>query len=160
VEESAWETKNEMSLSDEGLNFIKRHEGFRGEIYLDSAGRPHIGYGHLIQPGENFDKGITEQQATALLAQDVKAAVTVVNSSLRVKVSQTQFDALVSFTFNLGAKNFRGSSLLKNINTGQNVTKQDFVKYNRAGGQVVRGLTIRRTHEYNLYSRGDYGGGP
>lgn len=127
-------------------------------MYLDSAGNPTIGYGHLIKPGENFDKGITEKRATALLAQDVKGAVGAVNSNLKVKVSQTQFDALVDFTYNLGARNLEKSTLLSNINSGKEVTKKNFTDWNQGGGRVVRGVTIRRSDEYNLFSKGEYSG--
>ena len=146
-----------MSLSSQGLDFIKQHEGYSDKVYKDSAGNPTIGYGHLIKEGEDFSKGITKEQATALLAQDVKGAVAAVNDKLNVKVSQTKFDALVDFTYNLGAKNLGKSILLLNINAGKNVTKDNFTDWNRAAGKVVKGLTIRRTNEYNLFSKGEYG---
>jgi lysozyme len=148
-----------MSLSPQGLDFIKQHEGYSDKVYKDSGGKDTIGYGHLINKaaGENFDKGITKEQATALLAQDVKGAVNAVNDKLTVKVSQTKFDALVDFTYNLGAKNLGKSTLLANINAGKDVRKENFTDWNRAGGNVVRGLTIRRTNEYNLFSKGEYG---
>src|SRR5438309_1844447 len=115
-----------MSLSSQGLDFIKQHEGYSDKVYKDRAGNPTIGYGHLIKEGEDFSKGITKEQATALLAQDVKGAVAAVNDKLNVKVSQTKFDALVDFTYNLGAKNLGKSTLLLNINAGKNVTKDNF----------------------------------
>jgi len=146
-----------MLLSPGGLDFIKQHEGFRSKVYKDSAGNPTIGYGHLIKPGEKSDKGITQEAATALLAEDVGAAVDAVNNGLEVKVSQTQFDALVDFTFNLGARNLARSQLLANINGGKEVKKENFTDWNHAGGNVVYGLTVRRTNEYNLYSKGEYG---
>jgi lysozyme len=148
----------QMSLSSQGLEFIKKHEGYSAQIYPDSAGNPTIGYGHLIKPGENFSNGITQQQATALLAQDVQGAVAGVNAKLSVKATQKQFDALVDFTYNLGAKNLGKSTLLSNINAGKTVTPKNFTDWNRAGGKVVKGLTIRRTDEYNLFTKGVYGG--
>jgi Phage lysozyme len=79
------------------------------------------------------------------------------NDKLTVNVSQTRFDALVDFAYNLGAKNLGKSTLLANINAGKEVKKENFTDWNRAGGKVVRGLTIRRTNEYNLFSNGEYG---
>ncbi len=147
-----------MSLSQKGLAFIERHEGYSSTVYKDSAGNPTIGYGHLIQKGEDFSKGITKDQASALLAQDVKGAVGAVNADLMVAVSQTKFDALVDFAYNLGGKNLANSTLLSNINSGKAVIESNFTSYNHAGGIVVPGLRTRRTDEFNLFSSGDYGG--
>jgi lysozyme len=148
--------QQQMSLSSQGLDFIKNHEGFNAQVYLDSAGLPTIGYGHLIKPGENFSAGISQQQATALLAQDVNSAVGAVSKGLRVPVSQSQFDALVSFAYNVGTKNLQKSTLLKNVNAAKPVTQKNFTDWNKAGGKVVRGLTIRRRNEFNLFANGIY----
>ena len=151
-------TANQMSLSSKGLEFIKRHEGYSDKVYKDAAGNATIGYGHLIKQGENFDKGITKEKATELLAQDTKTAVDAVNAKLTGKTSQSKFDALVDFTYNVGAGNLGKSTLLSNINSGKDVTKENFTDWNRAGGKVVQGLTTRRTDEYGLFSKADYGG--
>jgi lysozyme len=148
----------QMALSQKGLEFIKRHEGFSDTVYEDSAGNPTIGYGHLIKKGEDFSKGITQEKAAELLEQDVKTAVHAVNSKVEVRLSQNKFDALVDFAFNLGRTNFANSTLLRNINEEKDVTKENFTEWNRAGGKTVKGLTIRRTDEFNLFSKGDYGG--
>ncbi|HEX9605019.1 MAG TPA: lysozyme, partial [Myxococcales bacterium] len=95
--------------------------------------------------------------ATQLLAQDVQTAVNAVNNRLNVVVSQNEFDALVDFTYNLGEGNPGRSTLLSNINSGNDVTLNNFTVWNRAGGVVNRGLIIRRTGEYNLYTYGNYG---
>src|SRR5947209_3772954 len=108
-----------MTLSNDGLDFIERHEGYRDHVYLDSAGYATIGYGHLIKKSEDFSDGITEEQGAELLKQDVQQAVDAVSSKLKIAVTQTEFDALVDFTFNLGAANFGKSTLLKNINAGK-----------------------------------------
>jgi RHS repeat-associated protein len=149
--------EEDLSLSPKGLDFIKRHEGYSATVYNDAAGNPTIGYGHLIRPGEDFSNGITEAGATQLLAQDVQIAVNAVNNRLNVVVSQNEFDALVDFTYNLGEGNLGRSTLLSNINSGNDVTLNNFTDWNRAGGVVNRGLIIRRTHEYNLYTNGNYG---
>lgn len=157
AQQTTQEQNQSMSLSKEGLEFIERHEGYSDKVYNDSAGNPTIGYGHLIKEGEDFSKGITKEKAGELLAQDTKTAVDAVNSKVTAKLSQTKFDALVDFTYNLGGGNLGKSTLLKNINAGEDVTKENFTDWNHAGGKVVNGLTIRRTDEFNLFSKGDYG---
>jgi GH24 family phage-related lysozyme (muramidase) len=147
-----------QSLSSNGLKFIEKHEGYSGTVYKDSAGNPTIGYGHLIKKGEDFSKGTTKEKAAELLSQDTKTAADAVNSKVTTNLSQTKFDAVVDFTYNLGGGNLGKSSLLKNINAGNDVTKENFTDWNHAGGKVVNGLTIRRTDEFNLFSKGDYGG--
>lgn len=146
-----------MSLSPDGLNFIERHEGYSDHVYRDSAGKLTIGYGHLIQSGEDFHQGVTREQAGELLSRDVQKAVDEVNSRVTTKLSQPQFDAVVDFTFNLGGASLRKSTLLKNINAGNVVTKDNFTDWNHAGGKVVPGLTIRRSDEFLLFSTGEYG---
>jgi RHS repeat-associated protein len=147
-----------MSLSQKGLEFIERHEGYSSTVYKDSAGNPTIGYGHLIKESEDFGKGITKDKAGQLLAEDTKTAVDAVNGRIKAKLSQAKFDAVVDFTYNLGGANLGKSTLLKNINAGNDVTKENFTDWNHAGGRVVNGLTIRRTDEFNLFSKGNYGG--
>jgi GH24 family phage-related lysozyme (muramidase) len=149
--------QNDLSLSSAGLVFIERHEGYSDKIYSDSAGYSTIGWGHLIGKEEDFSKGITKADAAQLLSRDTKAAVDAVNKAVTTKLSQTQFDALVDFTFNLGGGALSKSTLLKNINAGIRVILENFTDWNRAGGKVVNGLTTRRTDEFNLYSKGDYG---
>ena len=146
------------TLSANGLEFIERHEGYSGKVYKDSAGNPTIGYGHRIKHGEAFSKGITKEKARELLSQDTKAAVDAVNSKVTTNLSQAKFDAVVDFTYNLGGANLGKSTLLKNINTGNDVIKENVTDWNHAGGKVVNGLTTRRTDEFNLYSNGNYGG--
>lgn len=148
---------DQKSLSPSGLLFIQRHEGYSSTVYKDSAGFPTIGYGHLIKPGEDFSNGVTQEQALQILAQDTKTAVDNVNNKVSASLSQTQFDALVDFTFNLGGDNFGKSILLANINSGKTVVIKNFTDWNHADGQVVPGLTKRRTDEFNLFTKGDYG---
>ncbi|MGA9752014.1 MAG: RHS repeat-associated core domain-containing protein, partial [Acidobacteriota bacterium] len=153
-------TKQNMSLSQKGLKFIAGHEGFGGKTYKDSAGNPTIGYGHLIKAGEDFSKGVTKKQALALLKGDVHTAVDAVNGGLSTSVSQSRFDAMVDLAYNIGGHAFRGSSLLKDVNASRAVSEGDFTQWDKAGGSPVQGLLSRREDEYNLFSKGDYGGGP
>ena len=110
------------SLSTPGLNFIKSFEQLRLTVYLDQAGRPTIGFGHLLTSGEAFPGGITNAQAFAVLAKDLELAersilYLVCNQGRAdaVTLTQYEFDALVSLVFNIGAGPFRDSTLLKKL---------------------------------------------
>jgi lysozyme len=144
-----------MSLSSNGLDFIKKHEAFRSKMYLDSAGNPTIGYGHKIGPGEDFSKGITEKQALELLRKDAQGAVDAVNRYVPVMLSQNQFDALASFTYNLGPQALRDSTLRAKIVEGKEIREHYFTDYHFAGGRPSRGLLNRRKDDYSLFSRRD-----
>jgi lysozyme len=147
---------NGMQISLAGLAAIKGHEGFRSTVYLDSAGKPTIGYGHLIKPYESFTS-ITEQEASRLLAQDVAAAEDTVNRLVKVPLSQNEYDALVSFVFNIGGGAFSRSTLLAQLNAGNKLAaQQQFTRwvYVTVGGQkqVVTGLANRRLAESRLFA--------
>lgn len=103
--------------SPKGLEFITRHEGVVLHVYKDVAGLDTIGVGHLIRPGEHFTT-ITRDEAMALLAVDVKKCEGVLNARVRVPLSQNQFDALVSFTFNLGTGVIFNELTRKDADTG------------------------------------------
>ena len=145
---------NAKGLSSRGLDCIKSYEGLSLTVYQDVAGNDTIGYGHLITAGEDFSAGINEQQAADLLRQDAGWAISAVQDLVKVAVSQDQFDALVSFVFNVGKANFAKSSLLSNLNSGRTVTEANFTDWNKAGGKVVDGLTNRCEDEYSLFSNG------
>ncbi|MGA3370676.1 MAG: lysozyme [Terracidiphilus sp.] len=104
-----------MNISKDGLQLIKASEGFRANTYLDVAGFPTIGYGHRLLHPESYPNGITEDEATALLLQDVQSAEQAVLRLVKVPLSQGQFDALVDFTFNLGSGRLAGSILLADL---------------------------------------------
>jgi lysozyme len=141
-----------MKISDAGLDLIKRSEGFRDRVYFDVAGKPTIGYGHLIKAGETFPSGVTEDQATDLLKADVAWAEAAVSRLVTVSLSQGQFDALVDFVFNLGAGTFKGSTLLKFLNACKyDEAGNEFAKWNKAGGKVQPGLVTRRAAELELW---------
>ena len=143
-----------MKTSFIGRNLIKTFEGYRENAYLDPVGIWTIGYGHTggVQEGDT----VTEKDADILLQQDLKAAEDTVNAT-GLKLSQLQFDALVSLVYNIGSGNFQSSTLLKLL--GQSTKprpelEQWWKVWNKAGGQVLKGLERRRAAEYTLYSRG------
>lgn len=148
-----------MKTSDKGLKLIAEFEGLRLAPYLCSAGVPTIGYGTTVYPNgikvRLSDKSITEQQAMDFLRYDVSKFEKQVNKLIgSAQLNQNQFDALVSFTYNLGAANLSKSTLLKKIKANPNHADipSEFVKWNKAAGQVLAGLTKRRLAEAKLYT--------
>jgi lysozyme len=135
-----------MKYSKTGLALTERFEGVRLTAYQDQVGVWTIGYGHTagVQAGDTC----TQEQAEAWLAQDVSGAVSVVTSYIHVPLSQGEFDALVDFTFNLGAGSFEHSELLTLINDGElEAAAEQFQRWSHAGGVEVAGLLRRRQAE-------------
>lgn len=155
-----------MKVSSKGLDALIKHEGLRHNMYKDVAGYPTIGVGHLLTRAEldtgsimlggtavSWEKGLTPAQVKDLLSQDLKKFENAVDTSVRVLLNQNQFDALVSFAFNVGVGAFGRSTLLKRLNAAlpkEDVAKE-FAKWNRAGGKVVKGLVNRRKAEAALF---------
>lgn len=142
-------------VSQQGLALIKRFEGFSPKIYLDAAGLPTIGYGHLLRPGEAemFARGISEEAGIALLIKDVQKAEQAVLRLVHVPLSEGQFDALVSFTFNLGSGALQRSTLRRKVNREEHAdVPQEFMRWVWAGGRKLRGLIRRREAEAGLYT--------
>lgn len=145
-----------MKTSQNGLNFIAREEGEVDHVYNDVAGIPTIGVGHVVRPGESFPNGITHDQAMQILAGDVGIAENQVNTRVTATMTQNQFDALVSFTFNCGGGSLAASSTLKLLNQGDVQGAADglllWCKAN-IGGKLVtnQGLLARRERERQLF---------
>ena len=135
------------------LNLIKEFEGFSAKKYLCPAGIPTIGFGHAIRQGEVFpDEGISWQEATELLKQDAAIAARAVLRLINVPLTDGQFDALVSFTFNLGAAALQRSTLRRKINRGDyGEAPPELRKWIWAGGQKSKGLLRRRAAEIRLF---------
>lgn len=147
-----------MRLSNAGKAFIKRWEGVRLEIYLCSAKKPTIGVGHVCsaQEQELFKDGITQEQADELFLKDVAKFETAVNQMVRVPLTQSQFDALVSFAFNLGINALRRSTLMQKLNARYYQTAADeFSKWVNVtvNGKLkkVAGLVSRRAEERAMF---------
>ena len=111
-----------MKTSEKGLDIIKQFEGFKDYVYMCPAGLPTIGYGHVIDSKSvaltKAAPRITREKAEQLLKNDVKEAENAINSSVKVNISQGQFDALVSLIYNWGAYNFKISLGLRKLNAG------------------------------------------
>ena len=140
-----------------GIDLIKSFEGFYAKPYMCPASVPTIGYGTTRYPNGNKvtlkDISITEQQGVEYLMHDLKTFEKYVDSYCRDDVDQNQFDALVSFCYNLGPNNLKSSTLLKkvNLNPSDPSILNEFLKWNKGGGRVLKGLTKRRQAESNLY---------
>lgn len=139
-----------MQTSNNGINLIKRFEGLRLEAYRDSVGIPTIGYGHTH--GVKMGDVITGAQADAFLREDLQVAELTINTNVKVRLTQGQFDALASFVFNLGSGNFVKSTLLKKLNTGDYAGAADeFGKWVNAGEKKLPGLVKRRAAEREVF---------
>ncbi|MEX0446033.1 lysozyme [Xenorhabdus sp. SGI246] len=142
-----------MKISENGLRFIQQWEGLKLKAYPDPAtgGFPWtMGYGHTkgVKPGQE----ITEQQAEAFLHDDLEPIYITIESSVKVSLTQGQFDALCSFTFNCGVGNFVRSTLLKKLNASDYKGAADeFLRWNKAAGKVLRGLNNRRASERQMF---------
>jgi len=145
-----------MKTSRHGIELIKEHEAFRAEMYHDAAGLPTIGYGTLIDSsGEQWllAATISEAQASELLARDLVQFERTIDQSVSTNLTQNQFDALASLVYNIGPGNFKGSQVLKKINAKAGIVpiSKEWVEWNKANGQTLGGLTMRRIKEIDLF---------
>lgn len=140
-----------MKTGKRGIELIKEFEGFSRNPYLCPAGVWTIGYGSTKGVKKNT-KPITKQDAEKLLINDLTDAERAVRSFVKVPLTQNQFDALVSFTFNLGAGALSRSTLLKMLNAGDYDLESQFLRWVRAGGKILPGLARRRQAEADLFN--------
>lgn len=179
---------SDMKMSDKGIEWLKGLEGSvkvngKHVIYDDATGKPvpagvplpvgaTIGYGHLVKPGEDFSAGLTEQQATKLLQQDLQATYNTINEQISAdaisNMTQSQYDALVSLVFNIGA----GSAAPQNRNRGlYQSTVRKYLNDNKYKSNIYPNLEDawrafrnggildgRRDAEWRLYNNADYSG--
>ena len=140
-------------ISDIGLKKLKEFEGLRKEAYLDAAGVPTIGYGHT--QGVRMGDVISEYWAEMFLKADLYDVEKQVNSL--GDWNQPQFDALVSFAFNMGFYKLKTSSLMKTIKNGGSMRaiKKEFMRWVWAGGQRLKGLERRRAWEAKRFFEAD-----
>jgi lysozyme len=145
-----------MNISQAGIDLIKKFEGCRYKPYRDVAGLWTIGYGHLIGNGktlpDQYNRDFSEGEIDELLRQDLAKFERGVTLQFPVLLRQCEFDALCSFSFNLGLSTLDKSSLKKDILSGnKEEAAKDFLKYIYAGGKVVDGLKKRRLAEQTLF---------
>jgi GH24 family phage-related lysozyme (muramidase) len=148
-------------VTEEGLDLIKRFEGFSPTIYICPAGYPTVGYGHVVlaHEQEQFAAGITAVEATELLRKDVGIAERALLRLIYVPLTDGQFDALVSFTFNLGAGALQRSTLRRQVNRGEHESvPAELMKWVWAAGKRLPGLVRRRRAEASAYSSGAHAG--
>lgn len=145
-----------MNISDRGVDFIKSFEGFSAGPYLDAAGVPTIGYGATYYPGGQrvrmSDPPISESEGRRLLAAMLRDFEEAIDGALQVDVTQSQFDALVCWAYNVGIRAAQQSTLMRLLNAGdvQGAAGQ-FLRWNKAGGVPMPGLTRRREAERALF---------
>jgi GH24 family phage-related lysozyme (muramidase) len=152
-----------QTTSAEGLELIKREEKFVPHLYNDQVGHCTIGYGHLVHYGpidgraaeQPYKNGITEAQACDLLRDDVRQkAESAIRAYVVVPLSQNQFDALVSFIFNVGGGDFFHSTMLHLLNEGDYAgAAQQFGRFIYANHKPLEDLKLRRAKESALFSR-------
>ena len=139
-----------MKISNKGIELIKHFEGCETVAYKCPAGVWTIGYGHIkgVQDGDV----ITETQAHEMLVQELKEYESYILNAVEVDLNQNQFDAMVSWVYNLGNGNLNSSTLLKVLNSGDYAgVPEQIMRWNKAGGKVLAGLTKRRQAEANLF---------
>tara|TARA_R110000822_G_C15202890_1_gene482571 strand:+ start:157 stop:615 length:459 start_codon:yes stop_codon:yes gene_type:complete len=146
-----------MRTSQQGIDLIKSFEGFVGTPYLCSAGVPTIGWGTTRYPSgikvKLSDRRVAECVADEYLAHDLGVFEEAVNKALTTPIQQSQFDACVSLCYNVGQGNFTSSTLVKMLNAGTapNLVALQFLRWNKAKGIPLAGLTRRRQAEMGLF---------
>ena len=139
-----------MRTGNKGIELIKHFEGCELEAYKCPAGVWTIGYGHI--KGVHEGMKITEMQAEEMLKSELHEYEGYINDYVTVPLNQNQFDAMVSWVYNLGGGNLRSSTLLKVLNAGDyDGVPAQMLRWNKAGGKVLEGLTRRRQAEADLF---------
>jgi len=158
-----------MIVDPYGIKMLMEYEGSKLTAYLDNAGYTTIGVGHKLTTKEKksgyifigeervyWGTGLNKVQVIKLLEQDIHIYENIVSASIEVPLTQNNFNALVSFVFNIGGHSFRKSTLRRLLNQGeyQEVPPQ-LKRWNKSNGKVNRGLVNRRKKEIKLWSRHD-----
>lgn len=145
-----------LKLDEEGREFIKKHEAFSATAYRDQGGVWTIGYGFTYYPDGtpiSPDDSMTRSEANFYFNQLVRTYEYAVHDAVEVSLSQSQYNALVSFAYNVGIEAFNNSSVLRNVNTDplSEKVKHSFLKWIYVKGKPSRGLIYRRKKEIELY---------
>jgi lysozyme len=145
-----------MKTSSNGLQLIRKYEGCKTTPYRCAAGKITVGYGHVIGNGlqlpDQFNRTFSLGEIDELLRTDLARFERGVLRYCPVYLTQSQFDALVSFSFNLGLGVLQRSTLRQKINRGDADAAKVILKYNMAGGRILKGLIRRRQDEYRLFT--------
>lgn len=145
-----------MKTSSNGLQLIRKYEGCKSTPYRCPAGLYTVGYGHVIGNGlqlpDEWNRTLSLGEINELLRTDLARFERGVLRYCPVYLTQSQFDALVSFSFNLGLGVLQRSTLRQKINRGDADAAKVILKYNMAGGRILKGLIRRRQDEYRLFT--------
>jgi lysozyme len=144
-----------MDITNQGIVSLENREALRLKAYQDSVGIWTVGYGSTIVDGVRVKQGdtITKEKAEACLRNDVKKASSSVNTFVKVPLTPNQFDALVSFVYNVGTSAFEHSTLLRYLNAGKyKDAASQLLVWVYAGGKVIPGLINRRKSEYQQFN--------
>lgn len=148
-------TWSPRSTSDAGVALIRAFEGFSPTIYLCPAGYQTVGYGHIVAKDEAFDKPLSMAEAESLLRADLPRYESAVCRLIETPLADPCFDALTSFTFNLGEGALAASTLRRLTNAGRlDEAAQQFDRWVFAGAQILPGLVRRRAAERALWESG------
>ena len=147
-----------MKTSARGVDLIKSFEGLELEAYRDAVGIWTIGYGHTAAAGAPRPAAglvISEEEATEILARDLRQYEAAISRTLKRVPTQNQFDAMVSLCYNIGEGAFAGSSVIRYFNAGDfEMAAERFLLWNKAKGRELKGLTRRREAERKLFLDG------
>lgn len=162
-------TNSYRRMSDDGITALKAMEGYREHAYRDSAALLTIGYGHLLTQseltsgkltaldGHEWRNGVSREQADVLLREDLRQAERAVSAAVDAALTTHQFDALVSFVYNVGGGAFLRSTLLRRINAGRfDDVPAELRRWVYSGGRAVTGLENRRNYEIAIWRDGRY----
>ena len=156
-----------MRIDQAGIDFIKEAEGVKPFVYLDVAGLPTIGAGHLLTRDEltsgeimidghayKYHDGLSDGAIDRLLMRDLHIAELAVKTNVKVELNQNQYNALVSFAFNVGIGAFKKSTLLKRLNAGAYAAvPEQMRRWIFSAGQQIKGLKNRREKEIELWNK-------
>lgn len=142
-----------MAISQNGIALIKKFEDFIDHVYTCPAGKPTIGYGHVVLNSDSFPSKLTEKEAQTLLLIDIQQFIRLIQKQVKVSLTQGQFDALVCFSFNTGCI---GKTMLKKLNNKDyQGCAEEFDKWVFATvkGEKIKlsGLIVRRKAEKELF---------
>lgn len=144
----------EMFVPKQTKDLIKQFEGLKLKAYKDPVGLLSVGYGHynIIPPTVTPDMVITEDRADSILEMDLEHTLSLIQGHISADLTDNQLAAILSFSFNEGAHAFINSTLLKELNAGNiEAAADEFLKWQRAGNQTLKGLEVRRAAERELF---------